>query len=339
LSLLEYVSIIDEPSKPCDTDRSRGVHCGRIQSARFDYDDGHPLVEHGYKHNQKLLSLQKTPIITGKSPPRLPKAGTKNVNKKLDDFAKFYLLLFKPWEDPKRAFSHALNFEFFCEYVRKLDTSTIFWERQRLAMMQSVCECVSIPKMTSVLLSTYRLQNATRWSEAEDDSGEDTFATYSYEGQIPDCLVDIYGGDEENLFQEVEYNIRDLVQSEDETHKLTLSYHKAFSFLESIRCTIDNIHNLDRDHDVGSDEHTQEQSQRSVVYEIDYDSDLTCQQVLDDLKRTDNNEETILSDDEDRESHMNVQKRHDFTSPPDSTIHDPDSEQQSVIDVIVHEIQ
>lgn len=340
LNLLEYVSIIDEPSKPTATDKN-GAHRGRLQSARFDFDDNHPLVKHGYTHNQKLLSLQKTPIITGKSPPRLPKAGTKNVNKKLDDFAKFYLLLFKPWDQPKIAFSHALNFEVFCEYVQQLDASTIFWERQRLAMLQSVCECVSIPKMTSVLLSTYRLQNASRWSESEDDGGADAAASESYAGQIPDCLVDIYGGEQETLCQEVEYNIRDILQSEDETKKLTLSYQKALSFLENIRDTINSIHDLDRHEDDCGNEHTLEQSERSVVYEIDCDAELTCQQVLDELKRTNNHEDSTVSDDDDEhgDDPMSDGTVYETTPSQPNNIHPPDSEQQSVIDIIVHEIE
>ena len=338
LNLLEYVSIIDEPSKPTAADKN-GAHRGRLHSARFDFDGNHPLVEHGYQHNQKLLSLQKTPIITGKSPPRLPKAGTKNVNKKLDDFAKFYLLLFKPWDEPKIAFAHALNFELFCEYVQQLDASTIFWERQRLAMLQSVCECVSIPKMTSVLLSTYRLQNASRWSESEDDGGADAAPSESYAGQIPDCLVDIYEGEQQTLFQEVEYNIRDILQTEDETKKLTLSYQKASSFLENIRDTINSIHDLDRHEDDCGNEHTLEQSEQPVVYEIDCDAELTCQQVLDELKRTNNHEDSTESDDDPGNEPMNENTSYETTPSQSNNIHPPDAEQQGVIDIIVHEIE
>ena len=159
---------------------------GRKSSPSFEFAPEHPLRAAGFPNVQKLFSLQHIPRIVGPSPPSLPKlgqpkAGSKSnsdsttsdsdsvkVGEKLDYLGKYYLLLFCPWDDPECGPDYPLNFAGFVEFVNKLAGSTCPWDRGRLANLQCMLDCQHLDKKVRTMLTAYRSQCATRWSEEKE---------------------------------------------------------------------------------------------------------------------------------------------------------------------------
>ena len=155
----------------------------------------------GFPNVQKLFSLQHIPRIVGPSPPSLPKlgqpkAGSKSksdsttsdsdsvkVGEKLDYLGKYYLLLFCPWDDPECGPDYPLNFAGFVEFVNKLAGSTCPWDRGRLANLQCMLDCQHLVKKVRTMLTAYRSQCATRWSEEKEHVPD------SHDADDPDAFL------------------------------------------------------------------------------------------------------------------------------------------------------
>ena len=133
LNFIEYVGLVQEPVRAAaagsgkttasedvsSAPRVRGERRGRQTMTQFAYANGHPLLNAtgDRAYQQKLYALQKTVCISGSRPPPLPSACDKNLNSKLDAFAEYYLLLFKPWDDPCTGPHGNLDWESFASYV------------------------------------------------------------------------------------------------------------------------------------------------------------------------------------------------------------------------------
>jgi len=183
LNFIEYVGLVQEPVRAAaagsgkttasedvsSAPRVRGERRGRQTMTQFAYANGHPLLNAtgDRAYQQKLYALQKTVCISGSRPPPLPSACDKNLNSKLDAFAEYYLLLFKPWDDPCTGPHGNLDWESFASYVEELAMSACFWDQRRLGMMQCMAQAGRLPAETKALLSAYRFRAADRWDDAD----------------------------------------------------------------------------------------------------------------------------------------------------------------------------
>jgi hypothetical protein len=182
LTFVEYVALVQEPVRvtaassqatasedPLSAPRKQAWRPGRQSMREFEYANEHPLRDGaGVKvYTQKLHALQKTVIISGRPPPALPSASDPNLNSKLDDFAEYYLLLFKPWTDPRTGPEGELNWDSFADYVEHLAASKCCWDQGRLGMIQAMAHAGKLPAATMQLLTAYRFRAADRWDDSE----------------------------------------------------------------------------------------------------------------------------------------------------------------------------
>ena len=172
LNLVEYVATVQNPISITGNDRDlsspkasaakqcSGKQAGRSQMSTFAYSRGHPLVdsEGSALYHQKLYSVQKTVMFSGQTPPTLPVCADTHLNAKLDAFAEYYLILFKPWDDELSGPAGDLTWESFVEFIAQLETSGTFWDQGRLGMIQNMVQANSLTAATKTLLSAYRFR-------------------------------------------------------------------------------------------------------------------------------------------------------------------------------------
>ena len=322
------------------TSDAQGIRPSRKSSARFVYDKDHPLMQAGFPHSQKLLSLQYTITLSGKQPPRLPAASTRNVNRKLDEFARYYLVLFKPWDDPTYGFSHALNWEAFVDFVNDLDQSTCVWHKGRLAMLQSMIGCQSLSKTIGTLLSAYRFREAQRWSDASDD--ESAGVGDSNHGFCGREHFDFYGADDD------EFASAHMVQANERLEDVGRSLEKLRKKQECLRhheMMLKEIHLRCQDDGPGI---RRSRSRYRVRYVLPKNRTakkiamaVRCEEVLEKLKSVENTDPKSDTDDENAHvpacaSPIDIDTDNGI---PTTGPREPSEEQQRIIDDVMEAVK
>ena len=263
------------------------VKKSRKSNGRFPYDSEHPLKKAGFPHTQKLLSLQYTITLSGKQPPKLPHSSARNVHQKLDEFAKYYLILFKPWDDPTYGFTHAVNWSAFADFVNELDTSTCAWHKGRLAMLQTMIGCQSLSKTVGTLLAAYRVREATRWSDESDDDDDSMTAPHDSDGIFDGRVeVDFYEDLENDEFGSKK--MADAMHNLENSTRLLQKLKKKQECLQNHRAMLTGIY----DTCMQNSPHVSRHLQYPVTYKTSNRRKLQsipalCEQVIDDLKAVD----------------------------------------------------
>ena len=116
----EDVEVEDSSDDASDTDEEI-VRPGRIENGSFDFHPKHPLF---LTHCQRLRSKTKVPVLL-RSPPRCPPSKPEKLTdewrRTARQFARYMLVLFKPWRQEDGTAPGDLTWTELCLFMDELE--------------------------------------------------------------------------------------------------------------------------------------------------------------------------------------------------------------------------
>jgi hypothetical protein len=178
---------------------SRG---SRQKNKSFDFEDGHPLINHYF---QKIRSKLLIPILAGKSPPYLPvpptdfESNSTWINQS-ERFAEYYLTLMVPWDIVRKIplvnenlyiDDEILSYKTFCNWASTTrSTEASFVDKCRLTSIENIATSLRVDKIRKKTVSIWRAQSAKRWDDGIGYSSLRTGEDVGELSPLTDCETD-----------------------------------------------------------------------------------------------------------------------------------------------------
>ena len=204
-----------------------GAGAGRPTNARFSFGKGFVLEA---THDQQLLSKHLLPIHTVGAPKipnfNKPHRDEQMFRKECDDFAKYYLMAYRPeldnYDENNRTLQMDYSFEALQSFMDEMANSNRFIDQARLKMMTDKMFSLHTTQEAKVLLSQFRRRNVDYWSNDERDRCTTFWKKYEHEMGVDNdlefmddmdnlCMNDIADAQQVNRFSEfVTHGLTDL---------------------------------------------------------------------------------------------------------------------------------
>ena len=173
ISIIHFIlfHFIDfEPTTTENEEHAAGA--GRKSNARYNFASSHPLAE---THEQQLRSKPSIPFPVG-VPPKPPGKRCKKLTEAWKNqarkFAKYILILFRPWNDESGQLPGDLSWRSMCVFLRQLregsdGSGQTLLGRIREAWVKNVARGMRMPAAPRVAASQYRKRKATIWTRPD----------------------------------------------------------------------------------------------------------------------------------------------------------------------------
>lgn len=170
-----------EPSKNENKDGR-----GRKANGVFEFDCDHPMYE---SHVQQLRSKPHIPIYIGR-PPKPPgkrqKRLTEPWKKQARRFARYILMLFRPWTEYHGQLPGPLTWKAFCDFVRQLrdgvnNQGQTFLGTVLLNRIRNVAQGMRVSNSNAAACQGYRFREATIWGVPDGTAALPRPGTYQSE--------------------------------------------------------------------------------------------------------------------------------------------------------------
>ena len=164
---------------------------GRPSNTRYLFHPDHPLYD---THEQQLRSKPRIPLFIGR-PPRPPgrRQSTLTVawKNRARRFARYFLILLRPWTEADGQLPGRLTWKEFCLFVRQLrdgenDSGSTFIGSITLDLLQNIANGLRVNSRDAGAAQDYRARNATVW-----DRPDSTSALASASGSDPFDATDV----------------------------------------------------------------------------------------------------------------------------------------------------
>ena len=170
----DYAAIVCvTPKKESKTELSD--HRGRPQNKRYPFHPDHPLFQ---THEQQLRSKPHVPLFIGRPPrppgPR-PSPLTEGWKKRARRFARYMLILLRPWRQADGQLPGSLTWKDFCDFVQQLrdgpdENGPTFIDRVTLELLHNTAQGLRVNSRDTGAAQDYRSRNATVWGQPDATS-------------------------------------------------------------------------------------------------------------------------------------------------------------------------
>ena len=212
---------------------------GRPSNQRFLFHPDHPLYD---SHEQQIRSKPHIPLFIGRPPRppgRRPSPMTEAWKKKARRFARYFLILLRPWAEANGQLPGPLTWKHLCFFIRELrdghsNSGPTFVGTITLHLLQNIAQGLRVNSQDAGAALDYRARNATVWTRPDSTSALSNSGSTPFDGADDDKDPNYDKEKERTLSLEAMFTIKQLREQAAMDDMMDVKLFKRLKYLNEI---------------------------------------------------------------------------------------------------------